>query len=191
MSAQAFVQHLQAQFPTLAGELNPAAAEDTLKAVTNWFGQPLPAEIRQAYQIADGQRSPLPGVLFGMQWLSLEKAHQEYQIWLDVTSDDSSLRCKPEGAIQPVNFSPAWFPFAVDGGGNGLAVDLAPGSTGTLGQIITYGPDEQTRLVVAPTLTAFFEWAAQELKAGYLNTEDQAVQLNGASSLLDELHRLF
>ena len=191
MSAKAFVEQLQAKFPALAAELNLAASDEAVKAVAVWFGQPLPVEIKQAYQVADGQRSALPGGLFGMQWLSLEKSRQEYQVWQNISAEDSSLCCKPDGAIQPLNFSPAWFPFAVDGGGNGLAVDLDPGKAGKPGQVITYGPDEQTRLVVAPGLTAFFDWAANEVKAGHLTIKGQAVQLKSASSLLDELHRLF
>lgn len=171
--------------------MNPPATDDGLKAASDWFGHALAADVEQAYRVADGQQSTLPGVLFGMPWLSLQQARQEYQIWQDIAAEDTSLHSQPEGAIQSVNFSPAWFPFAVDGGGNGLAVDLAPGSTGTVGQVITYGPDEQTRRVIAPSLTAFFEWAANEVRAGHLTMEGQDVRLNGASSLLDEFQRLF
>lgn len=174
----------------LASELNPPALEETLRAASNWFGQELPADVKLAYRVADGQHSSFPGVLFGMPWLSLEKARQEYQTWQGIAAEDPSLQSHPERAIKPLNFSPAWFPFAVDGGGNGLAVDLDPGEAGTVGQVITYGPDEQLRLVVAPSLTAFFAWAASEVKAGHLSVDGQEVRLNGASSLLDELHRL-
>ena len=57
MSAKAFVEQLQAKFPALAAELNLAASDEAVKAVSVWFGQPLPVEIKQAYQVADGQRS--------------------------------------------------------------------------------------------------------------------------------------
>lgn len=189
MSVPAFVDSLKAHVSELAAALQAPASLEAIQSAQQWFGQELPAEIQQAYQVANGQRPSLPGVLFGLQWLSLEAAEQEYRVWQGITAEDSNLESRPAGTIQPVNFSPAWFPFAVDGGGNGLAVDLAPASLGTVGQVITYGPDEQTRLVVAPSLDAFFSWATSEIETGHLTVEGQYVQLSGASSLLDELHR--
>ncbi|WP_342662506.1 SMI1/KNR4 family protein [Deinococcus apachensis] len=97
---------------------------------------------------------------------------------------------RPPGAVRPVTFSPAWFPFASDGGGNGLAVDLNPGPAGTLGQVITFGPDELTRLVLAPSLPAFLDWVADQIEAGRVTLEGNDMRLDGASSFLDRVRTL-
>ena len=55
----------------------------------------------------------------------------------------------PVGAIQPVYFHDNWLPIVIDGAGNGLAIDFAPGPNGLAGQVITYGSDEITKAVVA------------------------------------------
>lgn len=51
----------------------------------------------------------------------------------------------------------AWWPFAEDGGGNHLMVDLDPPAGGTLGQVIVAGPDEDERRVLAPGLGAYLD----------------------------------
>ncbi len=40
--------------------------------------------------------------------------------------------------IQPVHFDPKWIPFAQDGGGNMLCIDMNPGPNGNSGQVIQW-----------------------------------------------------
>jgi len=48
-----------------------------------------------------------------------------------------------------------WWPLALDGGGNMLAVDTVPLAGGHVGQIIVMGSDEDTRKVFAPGIVEY------------------------------------
>ncbi|KAI1139043.1 cell wall assembly and cell proliferation coordinating protein [Hypoxylon sp. FL0543] len=72
----------------------------------------------------------------------------------------------PQGAVQRAYAHPAWIPLVRDWGGNNLAVDLAPGPTGTWGQIILFGRDYDTKYVVARSWAAFLAIVADDLNSG-------------------------
>ncbi|KAI0407467.1 putative 1,3-beta-glucan protein [Xylaria palmicola] len=72
----------------------------------------------------------------------------------------------PLGAIQRAYAHPAWIPLVRDWGGNNLAVDLAPGPTGSWGQIILFGRDYDTKYVVARSWGAFLAILADDLNSG-------------------------
>ncbi len=61
--------------------------------------------------------------------------------------------------IARVQVHPGWLPIGLDGGGNALAIDLAPGPNGRLGQLINYGPD----FTDGPELVA---WSMADLLRG-------------------------
>lgn len=72
----------------------------------------------------------------------------------------------PAGAVQRAYAHPAWIPLVRDWGGNNLAVDLAPGPTGTWGQVILFGRDYDTKYVVARSWGAFLAVLADDLNSG-------------------------
>lgn len=53
--------------------------------------------------------------------------------------------------------NPYWVPFLSTGGGNFIALDYAPGSQGTSGQIIAFGADEQKIRFIAINMADFLE----------------------------------
>ncbi|KAI0379867.1 cell wall assembly and cell proliferation coordinating protein [Hypomontagnella monticulosa] len=71
----------------------------------------------------------------------------------------------PQGAIQRAYAHPGWIPLVRDWGGNNLAVDLAPGPTGTWGQIILFGRDYDIKYVVAKSWGAFLAVVADDLNS--------------------------
>lgn len=75
-------------------------------------------------------------------------------------------RSIPPNSIQPVYYHPGWLPFVKDGEGNQLAIDLAPGKAGHHGQVILFGRDYDTKLVVAPSLQRFLFDFVQDIDAG-------------------------
>ncbi|WP_221089114.1 SMI1/KNR4 family protein [Deinococcus aquaedulcis] len=190
MSATAFADALRAAVPALAAPLRPPARAQDLEGAQAALGLPLPPAVQSSYSTHDGQNGILPGVLFGLTWLPLGRAVQEHATWMDLAQDDPALTSEPEGAIRAVNFSRGWLPFATDGGGNGLAVDLDPGGAGKAGQVITYGPDEALRRVVAPDLDTFFAWAARAVQAGDLSVQGDESRFQGMASFLDALRDL-
>ncbi|KAK7749399.1 Cell wall assembly regulator [Diatrype stigma] len=72
----------------------------------------------------------------------------------------------PPGAVQRAYAHPAWIPLVRDWGGNNLAIDLAPGPTGTWGQVILFGRDYDTKYVVAKSWAAFLAVFADDLNSG-------------------------
>jgi cell wall assembly regulator SMI1 len=72
----------------------------------------------------------------------------------------------PAGAVQRAYAHPAWIPLVRDWGGNNLAMDLAPGPTGTWGQVILFGRDYDTKYVVAKSWAAFLAVFADDLNSG-------------------------
>ena len=149
MSVPEYVASLTAQLPELAAPLRGPVSAADLQALQAAVEVPLPSEVQDVYATVDGQDGILPGVLLGLTWLPARRAAQEHATWMDLTQNDPALVSEPAGAIQAVTFHRHWVPLAVDGSGNGLAIDLAPGTTGVAGQVITYGPDETTRRVVS------------------------------------------
>jgi len=160
-------------------QLNPPATKAEIIAVEAEIGFRLPDDLRELYLRADGQKSlyepidPAPGTIVtplfgGYEFASLSSALDDYRNWVEVI-DEWGNESDPNECITlragdpPVAreyFRRGWFPFAIDGGGNAYAVDLAPVQGGTEGQVILIGSDEDERQVLAPSLTAFLVAAA-------------------------------
>lgn len=85
--------------------------------------------------------------------------------------------CVPAGAIQRAYAHPAWIPLVRDWGGNNLAVDLAPGPTGTWGQIILFGRDYDLKYVVARSWGSFLAMVADDLNSGKWFVEEETNEL--------------
>ncbi|KAF7528213.1 hypothetical protein G7054_g10230 [Neopestalotiopsis clavispora] len=94
----------------------------------------------------------------------------------DLLSKQDSV---PQGAIQRVYAHPAWIPLVRDWGGNNLAVDLAPGPTGTWGQIILFGRDYDIKYVVARSWAHFMAVVADDLNSGrwYIDEDSNELRL--------------
>ncbi|WP_342250397.1 SMI1/KNR4 family protein [Sphingomonas sp. OTU376] len=161
-------------------QLNPPATRAAIMAVEAEIGFRLPDDLRELYLRADGQKrfhapiDPTPGTIVtplfgGYEFASLSRALDDYRTWVDVIDEwgdesDPNEWITLRAGDPPVAreyFRRGWFPFAIDGGGNAYAVDLAPVPGGSHGQIIVIGSDEDERQVLAPGLTAFLVAAAQ------------------------------
>ncbi|KAI0122856.1 SMI1/KNR4 family protein [Xylariales sp. AK1849] len=83
----------------------------------------------------------------------------------------------PAGSIQRAYAHPAWIPLVRDWGGNNLAVDLAPGPTGTWGQVIMFGRDYDIKYVVARSWAHFIALVADDLNSGRWFIEEETNEL--------------
>ncbi|TMN95549.1 SMI1/KNR4 family protein [Pseudoalteromonas sp. S558] len=57
----------------------------------------------------------------------------------------------------PMYVTPYWIPFFKLGGGNFIALDFAPNTKGTSGQVVSFGADEQSAIYEAKTLSEFLK----------------------------------
>ncbi|KAK7954039.1 hypothetical protein PG996_014925 [Apiospora saccharicola] len=83
----------------------------------------------------------------------------------------------PAGAVQRAYAHQAWIPLVRDWGGNNLAVDLAPGPTGTWGQIILFGRDYDIKYVVARSWGHFMAMVADDLNSGKWFVDEETSEL--------------
>lgn len=190
--------------PALVADLADAAPEAGIQALADAVGAESAESFAALYGHHDGQHSPTPGLFFGLQFLSFAEAAQEWQRWAEQLRDDPALvadievSAVPEGAVRAVYASDRWVPFASDGAGNHLAIDLAPGPDGTPGQVISFGVDEATRFLLAPSAAAFIDWCAHLCAAGTAEVVPDpdapgglGLRLGGGLTLLDALPSLF
>lgn len=88
----------------------------------------------------------------------------------------SNQRSIPTNAIQTCYSHRCWVPITKDNCGNQIAIDLAPGPAGTYGQIILFGRDYDTKIVVASSFHEFIFNFVNDLEQGNFQidqTEDQ------------------
>ncbi|MEH0153307.1 leucine-rich repeat domain-containing protein [Limibacter armeniacum] len=161
-------QQLQEVFPELANTLNPPATEAQLMEVEKVTGLQLPEDLKSLYRMHNGE-SGYTGLFFGLPFLSLEKALQEWNLWVTIAGDDSfasidsTIISVPTGHIKEQYANKKYFPISEDGGGNNIVVDLDPDTKGQKGQIINSGRDETTRYVIAPNITAFIQFISAQI----------------------------
>lgn len=113
------------------------------------------------------------GEFYLLQWRELLSEHKMLS---DVSSmgDFDDLEAISDQDVESTWFSPKWLPFASNGGGDYLCLDLAPTKTGKKGQIICFIHDSPERPKLADSIAEFFDRLADSYKCGriYLTDED-------------------
>lgn len=84
---------------------------------------------------------------------------------------------QPLGAVQKAYAHPAWIPMARDWGGNNIAIDLAPGTSGKWGQVIIFGRDYDCKYVVARSWAAFLATLADDFCSGKVIVDEETSEL--------------
>ena len=84
---------------------------------------------------------------------------------------------QPPNAVQKSYAHPGWIPLARDWGGNNIAVDLAPGSAGTWGQVIIMGRDYDCKYVVSRSWAAFLATLADDLCSKNVHVDEETGEL--------------
>jgi cell wall assembly regulator SMI1 len=165
--------------PWVVPHLVAGAAHRQVKEAERTLGLSWPEDLAASYRRHDGES---PEVwLFGAQ--SLLPIRYVVQTWRDqVQLQESGAYAGDdlEGVeipreIQRVSWSPCWIPFAYDGGGGYLHVDLAPSAAGGRGQVIQTTSDGEYRLV-APSFTGFLGLYLRHLEAGGFDFHDGRIE---------------
>src|SRR5690606_15188213 len=71
-------------------------------------------------------------------------------------------------ALSQRYFSEGWIPFAGNGAGDYLCIDMDPGSEGTLGQIFRWNHDDDHKPPLAPSLDAWLEHVVAGILSGWV-----------------------
>lgn len=150
------------EYPELGDTLNYGILPQDLQQIEMTFGFALPQAIRDSYLCADGQEAESAagcseGLFFGLTLLPLEDVLDEWRFWREVDDDPNTganprLRelqdSIPPGWIRKEYSSRGWIPLVADKAGNYLGVDLNPGEGGSIGQVIVFGRDFDTKVVM-------------------------------------------
>ncbi|MEZ0163259.1 SMI1/KNR4 family protein [Kineococcus sp. LSe6-4] len=157
--------------------LNPPATDAQLGAAEAHLGRPLPADVRTVYRLADGQvqwRHDDPrwaaGLVGGEPLLPLAGVLLHWDQWAGFDGEtglDEFASSTPEGFVHPRYALRGWVPLTHDGGGNHVGVDLDPDVRGTVGQVITFGRDDEQHQVLAPSLLSYLQQFGDLLEQGY------------------------
>jgi cell wall assembly regulator SMI1 len=134
----------------------------------------LPEDVKEYLQCIDGQEIVCQqGVLNGCYLMSLDHINTNMKGWSKTMGDNYlgwepySLSLPPE-FIQGVYCNPkSWVGLVTDLCGNFVAVDLAPGPRGKIGQVTIYGRDfPDYRCVVADSWTEFLDGCVSYMENG-------------------------
>ena len=141
--------------PAVKKSLNKGATPEQIAACETALGVAFPPDLRDSYLIHDGQKTGSDGLFpegfadldseFAL--LSLEEIVREWTVWkkLADAGEFKNQQSQPDAGVRSDWWNPKWVPFAADGGGDSLCVDLAPAEGGTVGQVILHQHADDAR----------------------------------------------
>lgn len=175
---------LRNHLPEVAADLKPGATENDLQGFSTVLDVKLPDDFLQLYAWHNGQgMSVNAGPWYGLSFLPLDRVQRECEMWRQVLEESSpesltslaqNMKSTPPGFVKRQYANALWIPFAYDWGGNFLGVDLSPDEQGTYGQVINFGRDEERKIAVSPSISAFVSWMLNELNAGNFNIKEES-----------------
>ncbi|KAH0830342.1 hypothetical protein J3R83DRAFT_1734 [Lanmaoa asiatica] len=150
------------EYPELGDTLNYGILPQDLTQMEMQFGFALPQAVRESYSVVDGQEAESSagcseGLFFGLSLLPLEDVLEEWRFWREVDDDPMTganprlrdlMQSIPDGWIRKEYSQRGWIPLVVDKAGNYIGVDLNPGEGGSIGQVIVFGRDFDTKVVL-------------------------------------------
>lgn len=153
---------LSQEYTELGDTLNYGISPQVITSVQMELGLPLPSAVRDSYLICDGQEVESSagcsdGLFFGLSLLPLEDVLEEWRFWREVDEDPATgandrlrsvMRSIPDGYVRKEYSCRGWLPLVTDRAGNYLGVDLHPDAGGTYGQVIVFGRDFDTKVVL-------------------------------------------
>ncbi|WP_024612177.1 SMI1/KNR4 family protein [Pseudoalteromonas sp. TB64] len=95
-------------------------------------------------------------------FMSVQRILKEWRDWQSIYNEwtqEELFDTDNESNIKtvPMYVTPYWVPFFNLGGGNFIALDFAPNTKGTSGQVISFGADEQSAIYETKTLSEFLK----------------------------------
>ncbi|KAF8061624.1 hypothetical protein FPV67DRAFT_1509680 [Lyophyllum atratum] len=153
---------LSREYPELGDTLNYGILPQELAQIEMQFGFALPPAIRESYLCVDGQEAESAagcseGLFFGLKLLPLEDVLQEWKFWREVDEDPATganprlrevMQSIPPGWVRKEYSQRGWIPLIADKVGNYVGVDLNPDEGGAVGQVIVFGRDFDTKVVL-------------------------------------------
>lgn len=176
---------LSREYPELGDTLNYGILPQDLADIESHFGFALPPVVRESYLCVDGQEAESAagcseGLFFSLTLLPLETVLEEWRFWREVDNDPRTgangrlrevMQSIPPSWVRREYSQRGWIPLIADKAGNYIGIDLNPAEGGTVGQVIVFGRDFDTKVVLwrGDGLAGWAKWLAsfvEELESG-------------------------
>ncbi|KAI5117659.1 hypothetical protein M0805_008889 [Coniferiporia weirii] len=153
---------LAREYPELGDTLNYGILPQDLGEIEMALGMALPAPVQESYLLVDGQEAESSagcseGLFFGLTFLPLEDVLEEWRFWREVDNDPTTganarlrevMQSIPPSYVRCAYSQRGWIPLITDKTGNYLGIDLNPDERGAPGQVIVFGRDFDTKVVM-------------------------------------------
>jgi len=164
---------LAAHARAIAKSLRKGATTTEVARLEERLGVTLPKDFQESCVLHDGQKgeADLIPIGYGTYFLlPLRKIPGEQKIWHDVlkSGDFLGLQGQPDEGVASDWWNPGWIPFASNGAGDNLCLDMAPTSKGTSGQVIKVEHDKAERTLLARSFGEWLQGLAASLENGDL-----------------------
>lgn len=159
-SFQQFFSALSTLSDDVTGVLRPAADETAIHKLQSSIAVAIPEELLDLLRIHDGAATDY-SIFPLMDFYSSEVIAREWVSWAGIHASHivpERWKSVPLGPIKAdQSWRLGWLPFAGDGAGGYLCLDLDPPDEGVCGQVISMWANRPDREVLAPSLS---EWVA-------------------------------
>ncbi|MGN7762966.1 SMI1/KNR4 family protein [Paenibacillus sp. 22594] len=164
------IEILKLHIPDVEDLLNPAAEEAEINHAESMMNCRFPDDFRQLYMKHNGEGEQVFGVMAGFSWMALQSVTAS---WRGRQNSGCDIISGKPDAVQEGEYRKGWVPFAEDGGGSFLVMDLEPGVKGSYGQIITLDRNSNISYVISESLGHFFEFIESGFSNGEINAIDE------------------
>lgn len=144
--------------------LKEGASDEEIRQAEKIIGISFPKELAELYKCNNGNietsnEAIFLGGILGLDFLCIEEVVEEWEAWRELDDEDLDefSTSTPEKAIKCTYTNKGWIPFAADGGGNFIGIDMEPDVNGIAGQVINFGRDEDNKYVLAENLSQFLD----------------------------------
>jgi cell wall assembly regulator SMI1 len=143
-------------------KLNNGASIESITKLEFNLGVTLPEDFKNFLAIHNGQEESAELCLFRSDiLLSVQDIHVQWDNWIGLEDMNEEMvddmLSNPTGCIKPLYTNKKWIPITKDGCGNHIGIDLDPDENGIVGQIITFGTDQDTKNVIAESIIEFIK----------------------------------
>lgn len=171
-----FFKTLSEYMPDIAERFNPSdeQTEKYLDEIEDIISEKLPQSFRDLYSEYDGECEYTSSVMGTFSLLSAGDILGEIKTYKDLTGCDFEYTTSDKGIIMEKDMCDMMLvPFANDGSGCCVAVDLNPDINGTKGQIIAVDIDSQKYYLIAESFDKFCDIINQMHKSGDIEISDE------------------
>jgi cell wall assembly regulator SMI1 len=162
--------------------LRKGATEAKIAELEAKLGVTLPADFRASYLLVNGQKDEGEGLIpaedpsdEGYDLVPLPAILGEWQSWVSLLdiNEFQGRTSSPDPGVRDDWWHRGWIPFASNGGGDSLCIDLAPAEGGTVGQVISMSHETGDRPILAKSFAEFLALLVQRWEDAEEEEEDE------------------